>query len=122
MLTDTQTVDLRRWAGFTVVGAVVGDQAEEFAVSLAEILASLTSAEEAALLVNYLTPLATLEAAILSAADNLDTKIAGPWHANPNELTQRTGLFQAKRREMCSFLGISPGPALGTGRVWLERA
>lgn len=90
-------------------------------VSLSEKLDNLTSAEEESLTTAYLTPLATLEAALLSASDNLDTDTAGPWIANKREVSQRTGLYNKFRRDMCGFLGIPPGPALGDGSITLVR-
>jgi hypothetical protein len=45
----------------------------------------------------------------------MDTSIAGPWTANPNELGERNRLYTQWRREMCAFLGFAPGPSLGAG-------
>lgn len=132
-LTDAQRVDIRRWSGYGPAGnealAVFSDPVYSHAgpawglnrLTLAEKLAGLTAAEEEVLTTTYLAILATLEAAIPAAAANLDTKVAGPWEANPLEMTQRTALFNKWRRDMCSFLAIPPGPGLGSGSITLMR-
>lgn len=132
-LSDAQIVDVRRWAGYGPAGnealAVYSDPVYSHAgpawglnkLTLAEKLAGLTAAEESVLTTTYLTILATLEAAIPAAAVNLDTLEAGPWKANPLEMSQRTALFSKWRREMCSFLSIPPGPGLGSGGITLVR-
>jgi hypothetical protein len=128
MLTDAQMLDVRRWMGYPSLSdgeldMVRWNPNSRTSMSLTERLENLTATEETTLTDAYLTPLAALEAAILSAADNLDTKVAGPWQSNPQELTQRTGLYNQWRRDMSAFLGFAPGPALGSGRgVYLERA
>ena len=78
-------------------------------------LAGLTASEEATLTTRFLAPLAQLEAALLGASDNLDTAIAGPWTANPNEVSARSRLYDQWRRDMAAFLGFAPGPSLGGG-------
>lgn len=132
-LTDAQIVDVRRWAGYGMAGddtlAIYADPVYSHAgpawglnqLTLAQKLAAMTAAEEEVLVTTYLTTLATLEAAIPAAAANLDTQAAGPWIANPLEMTQRTALFNRWRRDMCSFLAIPPGPGLGSGSVTLMR-
>ncbi len=130
-LTDAQKLDVRRWAGYAMVGdGTISDYADPVdsaslggnTLTLAEKLDALTAQEEAVLTDTFLTNLATLEAAILTSAANLDTLEAGPWKANPTEVSQRTRLFDQWRRDMAAFLGIPPGPGLGGGgRLRLER-
>jgi hypothetical protein len=124
-LTDAQKIDVVRWSGYAVAGIyAVGMAGQTTAYQdIINNLDALDSSQEEALTTKFLTPLETLEAALLAAGDNLDTKIAGPWEANPNEIAQRSGLYDRYRREMCAFLGHAPGPALGSGAsgVFLQR-
>jgi hypothetical protein len=132
-LTDAQKVDIRRWAGYSAALsgdlAVYSDPIYSHAgpiwglnrLTLADKLDGLTSAEEVALTAQYLTPLASLEAGVLGSADNMDTDTAGPWKANARELDERTQLYNRWRRDMCGFLGIPPGPGLGSGGIALVR-
>lgn len=133
MLTDAQVTDVRRWAGYGMTGdtslAIYADPVYSHAgpawglnqLTLAQKLAALTAAEESVLVTTFLTPLALLEMAIPAAADNMDTQAAGPWIANPREMQERTNLFNKWRRDMCGFLAIPPGPALGAGGIQLVR-
>jgi len=84
-------------------------------LGLNDVLDNLTSSQETVLIDVFLTPLATLETAVRTAADNLDTLKAGPWEANPNEVAARRNLFRSTCRELCAFLGFEPGPALAGG-------
>lgn len=130
MLTDAQKVDVRRWMGYATLNATPNANETDYvfshsgfygSVSLTIKLGALTSAEEEALTTRYLTPLATLETDILGASANLDTLVAGPWEANPDEVGARSRLFDKWRRDMAAFLGFEPGPALGARRVVLGR-
>ncbi len=128
MLTDAQKTDVRRWLGYPLLNAGEPDTIYTSAwsrsgvpVSLTAKLASLAAAEEVVLVTTYLDRLATLETDILGASANLDTLVAGPWQANPNEVAQRASLFARWRRDMAAFLGFAPGPGLGSGRVLSER-
>lgn len=124
-LTDAQKLDVRRWMGYPSLEADELDYvrwtSRYSSLTLTERLDALTATEETTLVAAYLTPLATLEAAILTAADNLDTLEAGPWKANPREVQQRTALYKQVRRDMTAFLGFRPGPALGDGGMTLVR-
>ena len=62
-----------------------------------------------------LTELAALDAAIVVASDNLDTDQAAVWHRNRSEVADRTALFRQRCREMCTVLGVPPGPDLARG-------
>lgn len=123
-LTDAQIVDTRRWMGYPLASAAGVETVYtpmEPRMSFTERLDALSSIEEEALINQYLTPLAALEAAILSAAGNLDTDTAGPWIRNKTEMTERTNLYTRWRRDMCAFLGFAPGPSLGSGGISLVR-
>ena len=120
-LTDAQSLDVRRFLGYGSIN--YGDIDRVYSVliwrgmstvTLTAKLANLSPAEEA-VVVSYLTILTALEQAIVDAGGDLDTLSAGPWKANPNEIAQRTSLFNQKRRDLAGFLGFIPGPAIGGG-------
>lgn len=128
MLTDAQKVDVRRWAGYATQNPGENDLVftapsanSLYSVSLTTKLGGLNANEETALVDRYLTPLASLEADLLASTGNMDTQAAGPWVANPREVQERTTMYNRWRRDMCGFLGIPPGPALGSGGISLVR-
>lgn len=122
MLTDAQKVDARRWMGYPTLNpgypdtvyTVRGDRMQPL-LSITQKLANLTESEESVLVNVYLTPLTSLEAAIVTVGDNLDTDAAAVWKRNVNEQADRERLFDSVRRRMCAFLGFKPGPELGGG-------
>ncbi len=129
-LTDQQLTDVRRYAGYQVAGLtmpITDDQDLVYitygmtVMSLHRRLTSLSATEENVLTTFYLANLATLEAAIPAAGANLDTDQAAVWFHNKNEVADRTALFNKVRRDMCGFLGIPPGPALGSGGLSVVR-
>ena len=113
-----------RWSGYAVGGIYAVGMAGQ-TTSYQDIvnnLDALDASQEEALTTKYLEPLATLEAALLAAGDNMDTKIAGPWTRNENEVAQRSSLYDRYRRDMCAYLGYAPGPSLGAGGgLFLQR-
>lgn len=121
-LTDAQKADVRRYAGYPQVGANhTVDASRDFSYgwtlpgvweTLASVLDNLRPENEAVLISKFLTPLGTLETAIYGAGDNLDTDVAAVWTRNKNEVSDRIGLFNHARRQMCAFIGIAPGPSL----------
>lgn len=119
MFTEQQRVDIRRYAGYAVFGATpvqaFGHRFLTHYGTLEFRMSNLSAAEEATVVANYLTPLGLLETAVPSAGDNLDTAQAAVWYHNKNEVTDRIGLYNWKRRELCSFFGIPPGPNFGGG-------
>lgn len=126
MLTEAQRLDVRRHAGYPLLADVVANDTTDPVTAwvapgayhtLTRRLNNLTAAEEAILTGTYLTVLTTLEAAIPTAGDNLDTDQAAVWHRNRDEVRDRQRLFDDWRRRMCGFLGIPPGPALGASGV-----
>ncbi len=130
-LTDAQMAAVRRYAGYPLSGltiAVTDDWDTVYTtfgvvqMSFHRRLTSLSAVEESILITQYLTPLATLETDIPAAAQNLDTDVAAVWTHNKREVNDRVALFNRWRREMCSFLGMAPGPGIGTGVMQLVRA
>jgi len=114
--TDAQKTDIRRYCGYPSMGALSGGQQSwRFfqTYGFMEFRISNSTAEEVAVVATtYLANLATLEAAIVSASDNLDTDRASVWYHNKQEIQHRERLFDDWRRRLCGFFGIPPGPAL----------
>ncbi|WP_136027628.1 hypothetical protein [Klebsiella variicola] len=130
MLTDQQKTDVRRYAGYPMIGNTPTDASRDFAYgwvspgvweTLYSRLNSMSASEENVLITVYLDKLATLETAITDASDNLDTDVAAIWTHNKNEVSDRMSLFNKWRRQMCSFIGIPPGPWLGKGGCQIVR-
>jgi hypothetical protein len=125
-LTAQQTADVRRFAGYPSVGLDhPTDDSRDFAYSfvspgiwetLTHRLNNMAPEDENTLVNVYLTNLYTLETGIVGAAANLDTEQAAVWKRNRNEVRERTKLFDDWRRRMCFFIGIPPGPSLGSGQ------
>ncbi|KVW15397.1 hypothetical protein [Burkholderia cepacia] len=130
MLTAQQMADVRRFAGYPMLADTVADDSRDFAYgwvspgvwqTLEHRLTNMKPEEESILINTYLTPLYTLETAITSAGDNLDTDVAAVWTHNKNEVSDRTKLFDQWRRRMCYFIGVAPGPSLGNGGTRIVR-
>lgn len=124
MLTAQQLSDVRRFAGYPMLGDTTADDNRDFAYgwvspgtwqTLQHRLTNLRPEEESTLITVYLTPLAQLETDIVGSRANLDTDAAAVWTHNKNEVADRTKLFNQHRRAMCAFIGIAPGPSLGAG-------
>jgi len=117
VLTDLEKTDARRFMGYPAIGADdSGNMNWQFYREAGMVeyrLNNLSSAEETVLR-QYLDTLRGLERAIPEAAVGLDTASAGEWVRNPAELQERTRLFDGWRRRLCSFLGLPPGPDLGS--------
>jgi hypothetical protein len=114
--TDAEKTDIRRHCGYPAVGTGAdGFQNWRFyqAYGLLEYRLLRMSDPESAVVRNYLATLAVLEAAIPGASASLDTAEASVWTRNPEEVAERTRLFDDWRRRLCGFLGIPSGPALG---------
>jgi hypothetical protein len=62
----------------------------------------------------YIGTLATLELAVPAASAGLDTEQAATWTRNKDEVAERLRLFDTWRRRLCGFLGVEPGPDLGS--------
>ncbi|MCE3608069.1 hypothetical protein LXA47_31355 [Massilia sp. P8910] len=116
-LTDDEKTDIRRHAGF----GVFGDEATQaFGYRFMQHYGTLEyklnhmSASEEAVVRSYLATLLDLEMAVPLASDNLDTDAAAVWTHNKREVRDRLDLFDVWRKRLCDFLGIPPGPHLGS--------
>lgn len=120
--TDAQKADVRRFAGYPAYGAgAAGFESWRFSQAFGTLEYRLNnlSAAEVAVTLQYLSTLATLEAAIPPSSDNLDTESAAAWTHNANEMQDRMKLFDSWRRRLCGFLGVPAGPALASSGVSL---
>lgn len=129
MLTPQQLADARRYMGYPMLGDTTPDDRSDAAYAqvtsgryqtLAHRLNTLRPEEEV-IVADYLATLAGLEIGITRAADNLDTDKAAVWQRNRCEVADRTRLYNQWRRQLCSLLGIPPGPALGNGTTRIVR-
>jgi hypothetical protein len=121
-ITDAQKVDVRRFCGYPAYGAgAAGFNSWRFfqAYGTLEYRINNLAPAEVAVTLQYISTLATLEAAIPPASANLDTESAAAWTHNENETKDRMVLFDAWRRRLCGFLGVPPGPALADAGVTL---
>jgi hypothetical protein len=75
-----------------------------------EQLPPSTSLDGTTTVYGYLPILDGLENAFLSASQNLDTIIAGPWKGRSNEIGQRMSLYELYRGMLSDFLGIPVNP------------
>jgi len=122
MFTDAQKADIRRFCGYPAYGAgAAGFSSWRFfqAYGTLEYRLNNLAPAEIAVTLQYVSTLATLEAAIPPTSANLDTESAAAWTHNENETKDRTALFDNWRRRLCGFLGIPPGPALANAGVTL---
>jgi hypothetical protein len=120
--TDGQKVDIRRFCGYPAYGATsAGFSNWRFyqAYGTLEFRLNNLAPAEIAVTLQYISTLATLEAAIPPTSANLDTKAAAAWTHNQNEASDRANLFDSWRRRLCGFLGVPPGPALSTSGISL---
>lgn len=120
VFTDAQKTDIRRFCGYPAYGADdAGNMSFRFytAYGTLEYRMNNFSPAEVAVVLNQLTILYALEAAVPAAADDLDTSVAGPWTRNAGEVGERLALFDAWRRRLCGFIGVPPGEALSPAGV-----
>ena len=118
--TDAERTDVRRYCGYPAYGAgASGFQGWRFfqAYGLLEYRLTNLAASEEAVTRGYLIQLSALESEIPATGSRLDTSEAAVWTRNPEELRERTRLFDDWRRRLCGFLGVPPGPALGDGQI-----
>jgi hypothetical protein len=119
---DAQKSDIRRFCGYPAYGAgAAGFNSWRFfqAFGTLEYRLNNLAPAEIAVTLQYISTLATLEAAIPATSANLDTDSAAAWTHNENEAADRTVLFDNWRRRLCGFLGVPPGQALGNAGVTL---
>lgn len=116
-LIDTELTDTRRFCGYPAYGnGASGLQSWRFFTVYGTLEYRLTnlSTSEIAVVRGYLSQLNVLELALLGTGANLDTDQAAVWQRNRSELNDRDALFTSWRVRLCGFLGIPPGPAIGT--------
>jgi hypothetical protein len=119
---DAQKADIRRFCGYPAYGAgAAGFNSWRFfqAYGTLEYRLNNLAPAEIAVTLQYMSTLATLEAAIPTASENLDTDGAAAWTHNANETRDRVALFDSWRRRLCGFLGVPPGPALADAGLTL---
>lgn len=121
--TTAERVDIRRYAGYPAYGGTPSSfQSYRFFAAYGTLeyrMSNLLAEEETVIRTTFLANLATLESAIPAAGANLDTDAAAVWTHNKNEVKDRSALFNKWRRDLCAFLGVPPGPALGDGGLTL---
>ena len=126
-LSEAQKLDVRRYAGYPLVSpdpefvdpAIVNVPGQ--VRSLGDWLDDLSAEQETVLTDLYLANLTTLETGQLDALENVDASAAGTWKSNPREISERRRMFNQWRRDMCNFIGVDPGPGLGSGGMNLVR-
>ncbi|PZP48532.1 MAG: hypothetical protein DI601_00145 [Azospirillum brasilense] len=118
-LTDADRVLLRRHLGYPIYGSPeAGHQGWHYITQYGamEWRCSHLVALERAEVRRQLAILERLDAAVLDAADNLDTDQAAVWVRNKRELRDRERLLASRRRDLAAFLGVPVGPgASGAG-------
>jgi hypothetical protein len=117
-LSDDEKVDIRRYCGYPAAGnTAAGFSSWRFyqAYGLLEYRMNNLSDSEIAVVRKYLTSLTSLEAAIPTASENLDTSAASIWSHNSNEVRDRDRLYDGWRSRLCAFFGLPPGPGLRRG-------
>ena len=116
-LTDSEKTEIRRFCGYPVYGGTPsGFSSWRFyqAYGLLEYRMNNLAKSEIEVIRRYLGTLAALEAAVPRSSENLDTNQAAVWTRNPNEARDRERLFDSWRIRLCAFLGLPPGPGLGS--------
>lgn len=119
--TNQEKVDVRRFCGYGAFGGIASPAfGYRFFTAYGTLefkLNNLATEEEATLRAVYLTSansLYALESAMYGTSANLDTAQAAIWFHNKNELKDRARLFNRMRSDLCDYLGVQPGPALGS--------
>jgi hypothetical protein len=121
-LADSERVDIRRFCGYPAYGAALsGMQSWRFfqVYGLIEFRLNNLSESEIVIARRYLINLTTLEMAVPTASESLDTDQASVWIRNKKEVSDRINLFDEWRRRLCGFLGVPTGPALSSGTTSL---
>lgn len=112
-LADAERVAARRHLGYPVYGNEAGaNQGWRYFQWYGQLefrLANLTPIELQEIR-RQLAILERLDAAVLDAADNLDTDQAAVWIRNKREVKDRKDLLNTRRRDLAAFLGIPMGP------------
>lgn len=120
MFTETELVSIRKYCGYGARTAV-GFNFQANAGTLEVFLHGLKPEEEAVIRDEYLPQLRTFESALNLVGDNLDTDVAAVWTRNKNQLSDRLALYGMSRRQLCEFIGITPGPGMSGGSFSIVR-
>ena len=117
--TTAEKVDIRRFCGFQAFGnsatQAFGHRFSTHYGTLEFRLNNYAPEEETVIRNTYLFNLQTLELAVFSASDNLDTDQAAVWYHNKREVADREALFSLWRKKLCDFIGVPPGPGFSIG-------
>lgn len=112
--TDAERVSIREFCGYPLYGGqpvqAFGYRFFQWYGTLEFRMTNLSSDEETNIRDTHLESLYRLKRAISGASENLDTDEAGPWKHNKNEVQDRINLYAFKRKELCNFFGVPPGP------------
>lgn len=114
-LTDDEKANARRHMGYPPIGSGPGAfEGWRFfqRYSLMEYRFDNMSPSEETIFRGYLTKCTTLDDAVLTSGDNLDTDEAAVWTRNKTEHADRERLYRSFRLRLCNALGVHPGPNL----------
>jgi hypothetical protein len=120
--TDAQKTEIRRFCGYPAYGAgAAGFSSWRFfqAFGTLEYRLNNLAPAEMAVVLQYVSTLEAIEASVPGTVNNLDTESAAAWTHNEDELKDRLALLDSWRRRLCGFLGLPPGPALGSSGITL---
>lgn len=111
--TEAEKVDIRRFCGYPVRGALpsqmFGYRYFQWYGTLEYYLNNLSTEEEEVVKTIHLPNLRLLEQALVTASDNLDTDRAAVWYHNKNEVRDRYDLFFRECIRLAYFLGLPEG-------------
>lgn len=116
-LTDADRVLLRRHLGYPIYGSPeAGHQGWHYMTQYGAMEWRCTHlvALECQEVRRQLAILERLDAAVLEAADNLDTDQAAVWVRNKREVRDRKDLLNSRRRDLAAFLGVPMGPGMSS--------
>lgn len=114
-LSDQDMVDIRRHTGYGAFGAPGSNRSLMYyryypIFTMLEYRMANFSDTEIATCQTYIAQCNTLETAIWSASDNLDTRKAAVWEWNTDEVGDRMELYVLACKKLCSFLQVPVGP------------
>ncbi len=119
-LTNAEKVEVRRHCGFPIYGAAnatppaFGYRFNTWFLTLEYRMNNMSVDEEEVLRDKYLANCNSLEDAIPTASENLDTDRAAVWYHNKQEVQDRFNLYKLWCERLIEFLGLeSPSKLLG---------
>lgn len=104
-LTGAEVVAVRRYCGYGPIPAPFSDPVNT-------ILPMLTQDYIDVVRINFLVPLALLEADIPATRAQLNIDTAAVFTRNAREVEERSDLYRDTRLRLCNTLGIVSGPYL----------